>query len=77
MTWIYIIAIVIGAVILAVSIVVLTNYKQEKQTNKDALKDRNRGPDQWGIRMLESNNVNFKNRGESSSDEEVDDGVRK
>ena len=45
MTWIYIIAIVIGAVILAVSIVVLTNYKQEKQTNKDALKDRNRGPD--------------------------------
>ena len=57
LTAIYITAIVVGVIILAISIVVLTSYRQEKQTNTNAMKDRNREPAQWGIRMLESNNV--------------------
>ena len=44
LTWIYITAIVVGVVILAVSIVVLTSYRQEKQTNTNAMRDRNKEP---------------------------------
>ena len=70
LTWIYITAIVVGVVILAVSIVVLTSYRQEKQTNTNAMRDRNKEPAQWGIRMLESNNIIFHDR---RSDSDSDD----
>ena len=58
LTWLYIIAIIAGFLIVVISTFVMLHFRSARKTNKEAILSRNRGVATWGTKIR---------RGESSS----------